>query len=131
MKQILVVLTALLALCLASSAYAAGDAAKGKVIFTQSCALCHMIGPGAAIRIGPPLTGVVGRKWATFPGYSYSPALAAGGAKGNIWDEASLDKWLTHPATFVPGTKMTFVGLSSAQQRQDVIAYMKTFDAKK
>ncbi|MFM2372574.1 MAG: hypothetical protein RIS85_2296, partial [Pseudomonadota bacterium] len=42
------------------------------------------------------------------------------------WDDATLDAWLTSPAKFAKGTKMTFAGIADAQQRADVIAYMKT-----
>src|SRR5262249_1956196 len=38
----------------------------------------------------------------------------------------SLDAFLTSPAKFLPGTKMTFVGLKQAEDRAAVIAYLKT-----
>jgi cytochrome c len=37
-----------------------------------------------------------------------------------------MDAWLTDPAKFAPGTKMTFAGLSDAQERANIIAYLKT-----
>ena len=43
-----------------------------------------------------------------------------------VWTEATLDRWLTNPEAFVPGTTMTFPGLRDAKARQDVIAYLKT-----
>jgi len=48
-----------------------------------------------------------------------SPALAEG--------DATLDKFLAAPGGIVPGTKM-LVGLTSATDRADVIAYLKTAD---
>ena len=49
---------------LSGSAFAAGDAEKGKQVF-KKCGMCHQIGPDAKSLVGPPLTGVVGRKAAT------------------------------------------------------------------
>ena len=43
-----------------------------------------------------------------------------------MWDDASLDQWLAGPAKYAAGTKMTFAGLTDAQQRADVIAYLKS-----
>jgi cytochrome c len=105
----------------ASSALAAGDAAAGKQIFTTTCGACHSAHPGANM-IGPSLAGIVGSESATVPGYSFSPALKA----ANItWDEQNLDKFLENPQMDVHGTKMP-ISVPSAQDRQDIIAYLKT-----
>ena len=42
-----------------------------------------------------------------------------------VWDEATLDEFLTKPKKFVPKTKMSFSGLKKADQRADLIAYLK------
>ncbi|MGB3742925.1 MAG: cytochrome c family protein, partial [Xanthobacteraceae bacterium] len=34
--------------------------------------------------------------------------------------------WLIKPTAYVPGTAMTFAGLSNDKQRADVIAYLDT-----
>lgn len=107
----------------------AGDPAKGEQIF-KTCHICHDIGPTAKIKVGPPLNGVVGRPWASLPGYSYSQGLQDGKAKGNVWTAAELEKWLENPRAVVPGTKMIFPGLKSAEQRADVISYLSQFDEK-
>ncbi len=113
----------------AALALPAGNATKGAQIF-KTCNICHNIGPKATIKVGPPLNGVVGRPWASWPGFSYSSGLVKGKKDGNVWTEARLDKWLTNPRADVPGTKMFFAGLKEAQQRADVIAYLKQFDIK-
>jgi cytochrome c len=41
-----------------------------------------------------------------------------------VWDETTLDKWLTDPSALVPGTKMMF-SVDDAQDRADVIAFLK------
>ena len=45
---------------------------------------------------------------------------------GIVWDEANLDKWLTNPKGMYPGTKMIYPGLKKAEDRADVIEYLKT-----
>jgi cytochrome c len=70
---------------------------------------------------GACIEGVVGRLSGTVPGYNYSPALR--NAKV-VWSEANLDKWLTDPQEFVPGTKM-FYEVNNPQDRADLIAFLK------
>jgi cytochrome c len=106
-----------------------GDVAKGAQIF-KTCNICHNIGPGAKIKVGPPLDGIVGRPWGSWPGYTYSKGLQDGKAQGKVWDEANLEKWLENPRKFVPGTKMIFPGLKQPQQRADIIAFLKQYDIK-
>lgn len=100
-----------------------GDAAKGQKSFAK-CAACHTITPGGANGIGPNLAGVFGEGVAQGRGgYAFSDALKA---KGGKWDDAALDAWLTDPAKFAAGTKMTFAGISDVQERANIIAYLKT-----
>ncbi|HET6184888.1 MAG TPA: cytochrome c family protein [Acetobacteraceae bacterium] len=107
---------------LAAPAHAAGDAAAGKSVFQSSCSICHSAQPGQN-RVGPTLYGVVGRKTGSVPGYAYSPANQS----ANItWDAATLDKYLANPRAMIPGTKMTYAGLSDPAKRADLIAYLAT-----
>ncbi|HEY2483441.1 MAG TPA: cytochrome c family protein, partial [Caulobacteraceae bacterium] len=71
----------------------------------------------------PDLYAVFGRKAGTSPGFAYSDGLKA---LGITWDAASLDKWIANPRAMVPGTKMTYIGLSDPKDRTDLIAYLKT-----
>jgi cytochrome c len=100
--------------------YAAGNAATGQHDFAL-CARCHSSAPGVNMR-GPSLAGVVGRKSGVAVGYKYSAAMAAANL---TWDDASLDKFLTGPRSFVPGTRMS-VSVASGVERQDIIAYLNT-----
>ena len=52
------------------------------------------------------------------------------GAKGLVWTDEVLFKYLENPLTFMQGTKMAFAGLKDEQDRRDVIAYLKTFAKK-
>lgn len=107
----------------------AGDPAKGEQIF-KTCHICHDIGPTAKPKVGPPLNGVVGRPWASWPGFSYSQGLKDGKAKGNVWTVEMLNKWLENPRALVSGTKMIFPGLKTAEERANIIAYLSQFDEK-
>ena len=104
----------------ATTASAAGDAAKGEDVFGITCVGCHSVsGPSLA---APALAGVVGRKAGTAAGFQYSDALAKSGL---VWNEQTLDKYLADPNAAVPGTTMP-IGVSSAEDRANVIAYLKT-----
>lgn len=96
------------------------DAAHGKQVFLQ-CKTCHSYEPGKNM-IGPSLAGVVGRKAGSEAGYSYS---AANKDSGITWTPEKLFQYLEKPQRVVPGTKMAFAGLSKAQDRADVIEYLK------
>ena len=110
------------AMLLATPAFADGDAAAGATVFVK-CKACHENEQGVN-KIGPTLKGVVGRKTASVPGYKYSDAMAAKGAAGQVWDEATLTAYLPNPKAMVPGTKMAFAGLKKPEDVQNVIAYL-------
>ncbi|WP_395680043.1 c-type cytochrome [Inquilinus sp.] len=121
-------LAAVAALALPMTAHAqdaaAGDAAKGKQIFTR-CQACHSVEAGTN-KLGPSLHGVVGRTSGTLEGFNYSDAMKSAHL---TWDEATLDKYLAGPKALVPGTKMIFPGLPKEEDRLNVIAYLKQASA--
>jgi cytochrome c len=108
---------ALAASLAASAASAASDADRGEQIY-QACTDCHSLDKSD---VGPRHRGVFGRKAGSLPDYDYSDALKSASI---VWDEETLDKWLTDPQAFVPGAKM-FFHLDNPQDRADVIAYLK------
>ncbi len=113
----------LLALTLVPQA-SAGLAApnpRGRLLFLR-CASCHDITASASPKIGPNLKGVFGRRAGSLVGYAYSPAM-----KGQtfVWDQATLDRWLTRPSDLVPATAMAFGGIASAADRAALIAYLR------
>ena len=97
-------------------------AATGENVFRTSCSICHSAQPSRNL-VGPSLFGVVGRHSGQVPGFHYSEANRRSGL---TWDPATLDRYLTSPRQVVPGTLMTFPGLSDPGQRADVIAYLAT-----
>jgi cytochrome c len=100
----------------------AGDPEAGHALYKQICSLCHSDKKGV-IKIGPPLYGAFGRKAGSFPGYHYSDAVKN---SGYTWDVPTLQKWEAGAAKFIPGTKMSFPGLKSDKQINDMIAYLQT-----
>lgn len=102
-----------------AAATVAADAAPAAFL---QCKSCHSVEKGKNL-IGPSLAGIVGTKAGDVPGFTFSPALKASGL---TWDDATLDKWLESPMKLVPGTRMTFAGMSDAAKRKEVIAYLKT-----
>ncbi len=107
-----------------SPAFADGDAAKGDKIFNK-CRACHTADE-ASNKTGPYLVGIVGRKAASIADYNYSADLIALGESGTVWDEATLDRYLTNPKDMAPKGKMSFPGLKTPEDRADLIAYLKT-----
>lgn len=108
-----------------SASAQAGDAVAGQKVFAR-CGICHAVGPDAKNKIGPELNGIVGRKSAVAPGFTYSAAMT--NAK-LTWTKPTLDTYLTAPMKMVPGTKMLFAGLPQAKDRADVIAYLAQYGA--
>ena len=102
---------------------AKADAAKGETT-AAICKACHSFEAGAPSPIGPNLHDVVGRKIASVEGFNYSPALKA--HAGEVWSYENLNHWITNPQAFASGTTMAFPGLPDAQQRADVIAFLRT-----
>jgi cytochrome c len=101
---------------------ASSDPAKGQAAAKQ-CAACHTFEKGGPNRVGPNLYGVVDRAKASVAGFNYSAAMKA---KGGNWTYEDLDQFLTGPKAYVPGTSMSFAGLSRGGQRADLINYLHT-----
>ena len=114
---IVAAVTAILSAVHSASSFAAGDVAHGAKVY-QDCMICHSLDKN---EIGPRHRNVFGSKAGSVQDYDYSAALKTSNV---TWNETTLDRWLTDPQTFVPGTKM-FFSVEDAQDRADVIAYLK------
>ncbi len=100
-----------------------GDPVRGKEVFEKRCTGCHAMEQN---REGPRLQGVFGRTSGTVPGFPYSQALVKAAI---VWNEPSLEQWLTDPDTLVPGNNMDF-HVAKAQERTDLISYLKQASSK-
>ena len=100
---------------------AKADPDHGQQIAKQ-CQACHNFVKGGPNMVGPNLWGVVGGPHAHKSDYSYSDAMK--NFKGD-WDYESINKFISHPQGYLPGTKMGFAGLKKPQDRADVIAWLR------
>ncbi|WBY16553.1 cytochrome c family protein [Erythrobacteraceae bacterium WH01K] len=104
-----------------AQALAAGSAEAGEKVFAK-CTACHTINQGGAAGIGPNLYGIMGKPIGKHAaGFAYSSALSE---KGGVWDFDAMNEWLKSPRGFAAGTKMSFAGLGSIEDRANVILYM-------
>ena len=127
------ILLALTAAAMAAPAFA-GDPAAGEEAF-KKCKACHsIVAPdGTEIqkggRTGPNLFGVIGRAVASDPDHAYGDSLAALGATGAVWDEASLAAYVADPGAYLKSaladdgakSKMSF---KLASGGEDIAAYL-------
>ncbi len=104
----------------AGAAMAAGDVDKGAKLYKR-CKACHTLDEGGKNKVGPNLFGIFGRQAGTLEGFKFSKAMKASDV---VWDEATLDQFLTKPKKFIPKNKMGFPGLKKENQRADIIAYL-------
>jgi len=99
------------------------DLAAGEKVH-QRCLQCHDFSKGGPNKIGPNLYAIIGNKHAHEPSFAYSPAMKALADK--TWGYDEFDEFMRNPKGAVPGTKMAFAGLSKAQDRINLIAYLRT-----
>lgn len=104
---------------------ASADAGAGERQFAK-CKSCHDPAEGGANKVGPGLWDVVGREIASHEGFSYSTAMVEHADDYPAWTYEALDEFLASPKDAVPGTKMSFAGLSDPEDRADMLAYLHT-----
>ncbi len=103
---------------LAGSPSLEGDPVRGESVY-QRCIGCHSLDRN---RTGPRHCGLIGRRAGSVPGFAYSEAMRQ---EDIIWTSDMLNRFLASPTTMVPGTTMTYAGISDPQERLDLIAYIE------
>ena len=111
-------LAAVFALASAAPTAAAADATHGKELYESRCGGCHSLD---ANRVGPAHRGVYGRKAGSAPNFNYSNAVKNSTV---VWEEKTLDAWLTNPQALIPGQRMNF-RVAAPEDRADIIAYLR------
>lgn len=104
-----------------------GDPTRGEQVFGK-CSKCHMVGAEVRNRVGPPLNNIINAKAAMVADFRYSKSLKKISHDDNLhWTVEALDQFLENPKGFIPRTRMSFRGLKSKEDREDLIAYLATF----
>ena len=111
-------------LALAPVGAMAQDAEAGQRVFNQ-CRACHTINEGGRNGVGPNLHGVIGRAAGAVEGFRYSAAMRERAAGGLTWTEENLLAYITDPKAVVPGGSMSYAGLRSEEQRNNLLAYLR------
>ena len=105
----------------------AGASVEGGQKAFRKCVACHTVEDGGANRVGPNLWDIVDRPVAAATGFGYSTAMqdyADGGEKK--WHYENLNAFLEAPRRYMRGTAMSFAGVKKADERADLIAYMRS-----
>lgn len=103
----------------------AAEAAAGKQLFTQRCAICHSAeAADSGGAQGPSLAGVVGRAAGSAPRFSYSAAMRASLL---TWDVPTLQRFLAAPTAVVPGSTMV-TAVPDETDRDNLIAYLQSLN---
>ncbi len=119
LRRGLAVLSGLLVV-IAGAAQAAAE--EGAELFDKNCQTCHTVERGGAVRAGPNLWGIVGRKAGTIEGFNYSPGLKNSGI---VWTVETLDLWLAFPKKMIRDTFMTY-RQTKPEIRKAIIDYLAT-----
>src|SRR5580692_3035498 len=100
-----------------------GDSERGKELFEKRCTGCHSLDQD---KEGPRLRGVYGRTSGTIASFAYSDALKR---VHIVWDDATLDKWLTDTDELIPGNDMAF-HVPKPEERTDIIRFLRAVSQK-
>lgn len=96
----------------------------GRRIFEARCAGCHTLDARAAPGAGPHLGELMGRRLAGDARFDYSPALQAARERGEQWDSARLDRFLTDPEAVYTGLWMGDNGVPDANERAALLRWL-------
>jgi cytochrome c2 len=88
-----------------------------------------VVGESAEHVVGPQLNDLFGRVAGSLPGFDYSPAMVEAGEANLVWDDETIDQFLADPEGMVPGNLMVIPPVEDAEEREALIAYLRTFDS--
>ncbi|EEE37947.1 WD domain/Cytochrome c family protein [Rhodobacteraceae bacterium KLH11] len=96
---------------------------NGERQFARKCSICHSLTPDSQRRAGPTLHGIFGRNAGALPDYLYSDTLQDSDI---IWNEETINALFDEgPDHYIPGSKMPMQRITGAQDRSDLIAFLR------
>lgn len=98
------------------------DFERGKILYHR-CRACHTLGQNEKHKVGPNLYNVFDSTAGSREDFNYSKAMRASEI---IWTDETMDAYLQRPRDYIPGNRMSFIGLKHEKDRKDIIAYLKS-----
>lgn len=102
--------------------------AAGEKLF-DACKACHDVGADAKHKVGPHLDGIIGRQAGSLKDFQYSGAMRKAGEAGLTWSRENLHRYLEKPREFIPGNRMSYRGMASAEDRSTLIEWLARVSA--
>jgi cytochrome c len=112
------------ALCAGMPLRAADDLGTARELTIRQCSQCHTFEKADKHGQGPNLFGLVGREAGSAPGFVFSEGFKEA-LKGQIWDTALLDRWLTDTLSVAPRAQMIYFQ-DDPQVRAKLIRYLES-----
>lgn len=101
----------------------ADSMSNGERQFMRKCSICHALGNGPSRKAGPSLYGLFGRPAGTLAGYAYSPILTGSDI---VWGAETIDALFDMgPDHYIPGSKMPMQVIAGADDRADLIDFLR------
>ena len=115
---------AMTALCAAVPLRAADDLSAARELTIRQCSQCHTFEKGDKHGQGPNLFGLLGREAGAAQGFVFSEGFKEA-LKGQIWDTALLDRWLTDTLSVAPRAQMIYFQ-DDPKVRAKLIRYLES-----
>jgi len=101
------------------------SASNGERQFQRKCSICHTLTGDSARRAGPTLKNVFGRRAGAVADYSYSDTLQTSDI---VWSAQTIDALFDlGPDVYIAGTKMPVQRIARAEDRADLIEFLRTY----
>lgn|GEM_PF-588253 len=94
---------------------------KGARVY-KKCRTCHTVEDGGRHKVGPNLWAIYDATAGTKEGFAYSKAMKESGI---VWTAETMDGYMENPTKFMPGNRMSFIGLRKKEDRDNLQVYLR------